>query len=288
MNKMRYKGCVYVPKDYEQKAKIDKFLPIDIGIIGGSGNYDPEFIKDPMEIKIHTPYGAPSDYYILGKVEDKKVAFLARHGRGHHITPHNINYRANIWGFKMLGVHTILSPGACGSLQPDTIDVGDFVICDQVFDRTFGKRPDTFFDQGVVCHIPFAKPLCEHTRQEIIKTCKEIGLTHHPTGTYVCINGPRFSTAAESKFFQGQGFSVVGMTLYPECILAREAEICFANISMSTDKDVYGDEPVDIAEILEAVAKNVKNVNELVFKVIPKLSLNKKCSCHSALETSII
>ena len=285
---MRYKNCVFVPKNFDEMEKIKKFLPIDVGIIGGSGNYDPQFLKEVMEVKVHTPYGSPSDYFLLGKVENTKVAFLARHGRGHFVTPHKINYRANIWAFKMLGVHTIISPGACGSLQPDTIDVGDFVICDQVFDRTFGKRPDTFFDEGIVCHIPFAKPICEHTRQKIIETCKELGLKHHPTGTYVCINGPRFSTAAESKFFQGQGFSVVGMTLYPECILAREAEICFANISMSTDKDVYGDEPVDIAEILEAVAKNVKNVNELVFKVIPKLKLNAKCSCHHALDTSLI
>ncbi|MHA1783710.1 MAG: S-methyl-5'-thioadenosine phosphorylase [Candidatus Helarchaeota archaeon] len=285
---MRYKGCVFVPKNFEEKEKIEDFLPVDIGMIGGSGNYDPEFFKESMELKIHTPYGAPSDYFILGKVADKKVAFLARHGRGHLIPPHRINFRANIWGFKSLGVHTIIAPGACGSLQPETIDVGDFVICDQVFDRTFGKRADTFFDQGVVCHIPFAKPFCEHTRQVIIDTCKEMNLKFHPNGTYVCINGPRFSTAAESKFFQSQNFSVVGMTVYPECILAREAEICFANISMSTDKDVYGDEPVDIAEIIEVMTKNVKTVNELIFKVIPKLNYDPNCDCHKSLETSIL
>ncbi|MHA1298979.1 MAG: S-methyl-5'-thioadenosine phosphorylase [Candidatus Helarchaeota archaeon] len=263
-------------------------LPIEIGILGGSGNYDPTFVKNPMQLKVHTPYGAPSDNFVIGYVGDRKVAFLARHGKGHTIPPHKINYRANIWGFKALGVTRLISPGACGSLQPDSVDVGDFVICDQVFDRTFGQRADTFFEGGVVTHIPFAHPFCDELRQIILKTGKELGLKCHEKGTYVCINGPRFSTAAESKFFQSQNFTVVGMTVYPECILAREAEICFANISMATDKDVYGDEPVEISEIIRIMNQNVENVRKLVFETIPKIPKTRKCECGQALETSMI
>ncbi|MHA1377310.1 MAG: S-methyl-5'-thioadenosine phosphorylase [Candidatus Helarchaeota archaeon] len=285
---MRYKGCVFVPINFEEKEKIENMLPIEIGVLGGSGNYDPTFVKDPIQLKVHTPYGAPSDHFVIGHVEDKKVAFLARHGKGHVIPPHKINYRANIWGFKALGVTRLISPGACGSLQPDEVDVGDFVICDQIFDRTFGQRADTFFEGGVVTHIPFAHPFCSELRQIIVDTGKKLNLKCHNKGTYVCINGPRFSTAAESKFYQSQNFTVVGMTAYPECILAREAEICFANISMATDKDVYGEEPVDIAEIINVMNQNVENVRKLVFNVIPKIPKSRKCECGKALETSMI
>ena len=173
-------------------------------------------------------------------------------------------------------------------LQPDEIDVGDFVICDQVFDRTFGQRADTFFEGGVVTHIPFAHPFCDELRQVLIDCSKELNLKYHPKGTYVCINGPRFSTAAESRFFQSQKFSVVGMTVYPECILAREAEICFANISMATDKDVYGEEPVDISEIIRIMTQNVENVRKLIFNIIPKIPETRSCECGKALETSMI
>lgn len=285
---MRYKGCTFVPLKFENKEQIEEMLPIEIGIIGGSGNYDPAFLKDTMELKIHTPYGAPSDIYVIGYVGERKVAFLARHGKGHVFPPHKINYRANIWGFKALGCSRLISPGACGSLQPDEIDVGDLIICDQVFDRTFGQRPDTFFDGGVVAHIPFANPFCNELRNVMINTSKELNLKYHPKGTYVCINGPRFSTAAESRFYQSQNFSVVGMTVYPECILAREAEICFVNISMATDKDVYGENPVDISEIINVMNQNVENVRKLIFTAIAKIPKTRKCKCGKALETSMI
>jgi len=284
---LRYKGCSFVPIDFEQREAIQEMLPIEIGVIGGSGNYDPTFVENPMELKVHTPYGAPSDHFIIGKVKDRKVAFLARHGRGHVIPPHKINFRANIWGFKALGVTRILSPGACGSLQED-IPVGEFVICDQIFDRTFGRRADTFFEGGVVAHIPFQDPMCPELRNVIIQSCKDLGLKHHSEGTYVCINGPRFSTKAESLFYRKMGFSVVGMTVYPEAILAREAEICFASIAMPTDKDVHGDEPVDIAIILETMRKNIENVRKLIFDVIPKIPKEHSCDCGHALDTSMI
>jgi 5'-methylthioadenosine phosphorylase len=284
---MKYQGCSFVPINREQQDAIQAMLPIEIGVIGGSGNYDPTFVENPMELKVHTPYGAPSDHFVIGKVKDRKVAFLARHGRGHVIPPHKINYRANIWGFKALGVTRILSPGACGSLQ-EHIPVGEFVICDQLFDRTFGQRADTFFEGGVVTHIPFENPICGELRNTIIETCKELNMKHHPKGTYVCINGPRFSTRAESLFYRERGFSVVGMTIYPECILAREAEICYASIAMPTDKDVHGDEPVDIAEIIATIQKNIDNVRKLIFNTIPKIPTTRSCDCGHALDTSMI
>ncbi|NVM54985.1 MAG: MTAP family purine nucleoside phosphorylase, partial [Candidatus Helarchaeota archaeon] len=242
---MRNLGCTFIPVNFEDKAKIKEFLPVEIGLLGGSGNYDPAIVKNPMECKVFTPYGRTSDNFILGTVENRKVAFLARHGRGHHIPPHLINFRANIWGFKALGTTRIISPSACGSLQGN-IEVGTFVVIDQLFDRTFGQRKDTFYEGSVVGHMAFAKPFCSELRSILIETAKELNLKHLEKGTYVCINGPRFSTAAESLFYRNQGWNVIGMTAYPECILAREAEICFSNISMVTDKDIYGDEPVTI------------------------------------------
>lgn len=284
---MRYQGCTFVPINREQTDAIQAMLPIEIGVIGGSGNYDPTFVENPMELKIHTPYGAASDHFNIGKVKGRKVAFLARHGRGHVIPPHKINFRANIWGLKALGVTRIISAGACGSLQED-IPVGEFVICDQLFDRTFGQRPDTFFEGGIVTHIPFQEPVCPELRKVIIGTCKELKLKHHPDGTYVCMNGPRFSTKAESLFYRKMGFSVIGMTMYPESILAREAEICYASIAMPTDKDVHGDEPVDITEIIETMRKNIENVRKLIFTTIPKIPTSRSCECGHALDTSMI
>ncbi|MHA1651934.1 MAG: S-methyl-5'-thioadenosine phosphorylase [Candidatus Helarchaeota archaeon] len=283
---MRNIGCTFIPVNFEDKEKIEAFLPAEIGLLGGTGNYDPAIVKDPIECKVYTPYGRPSDNYILGKVENRKVAFLARHGRGHQIPPHMINFRANIWGFKALGVTRIISPGACGGLQED-IEVGEFVICDQLFDRTFGQRKDTFYEGGVVGHVGFAKPYCPELRSVLIETAKELNLKHREKGTYVCINGPRFSTAAESLFYRKQGWEVIGMTAYPEIILAREAEICYAGVSMVTDKDIYGEEAVSIDVVLEVMNRNVENVRKLIFKAIPKIPKERKCECGHALDTGI-
>jgi len=281
-------GCTFIPVNFEDKAKIEEFLPVEIGLLGGTGNYDPAIVKDPMECKVFTPYGRPSDNYILGMIgdENRKVAFLARHGRGHTFPPHMINFRANIWGFKALGVTRLISPGACGSLQED-IEVGEFVICDQLFDRTFGQRKDTFYDGGVVGHVGFAKPYCPELRSALIETAQELGLKHRETGTYVCINGPRFSTVAESLFYRNQGWSVVGMTAYPEIILAREAEICYAGVSMVTDKDIYGDEPVTIDVVIQVMNKNVENVRKLIFEALRKIPQTRACQCGHSLDTGI-
>jgi len=283
---MRNIGCTFIPVNFDDKAKIEAFLPVEFGLLGGTGNYDPAIVKNPMECKVFTPYGRPSDNYILGMIGDRKVAFLARHGRGHTFPPHMINFRANIWGFKALGVTRLISPGACGSLQEE-IEVGEFVICDQLFDRTFGQRKDTFYDGGVVGHVGFAKPYCPELRDALISTAKELKLKHRETGTYVCINGPRFSTAAESVFYRNQGWSVIGMTAYPEIILAREAEICYAGVSMVTDKDIYGEEPVTIDVVIEVMNKNVESVRKMIFKSIPKIPRERECQCGHSLDTGI-
>ncbi|MHA2214150.1 MAG: MTAP family purine nucleoside phosphorylase, partial [Candidatus Thorarchaeota archaeon] len=212
----------YVPVDRAQKETVESLLPIEIGLFGGSGNYDSEVIDNPAEVKVFTPFGAASDHFILGKVKGRSFVFLARHARGHTIPPHAINYRANIWGMKALGVARIISPAACGSLQPDRIKLGEFVIGDQIFDRTFGTRKDTFFEGGPIAHLPFAEPFCPDLRKVAIDTAAQLDYKVHNTGTYVCINGPRFSTRAESMFYHKQGFDVIGMTAYPEAALARE------------------------------------------------------------------
>ncbi|MFX1294647.1 MAG: S-methyl-5'-thioadenosine phosphorylase [Promethearchaeota archaeon] len=283
---MRKVGCTFIPLNFEDKNKIEAFMPVEIGLLGGTGNYDPTIVKEPLECKVFTPFGRPSDNYILGKIGDRKVAFLARHGKGHQIPPHMINFRANIWGFKALGVTRIISPGACGSLQED-IDVGEFVICDQLFDRTFGQRKDTFYEGGVVGHVGFAKPYCPELRAVLIETAKKLNLKHRENGTYVCMNGPRFSTTAESLFYRNQSWQVIGMTAYPECILAREAEICYAGVSMVTDKDIYGEEAVSIDVVIEVMNKNVENVRKLIFETIPKIAKDRKCECGHSLDTGI-
>jgi 5'-methylthioadenosine phosphorylase len=283
---MTRKEAVFVPIG-TSKEEVQEFLPVEIGILGGTGNYDPAIFEKPREIKVYTPYGAPSDNVIIGLVKGRRVAFLARHGRNHTIPPHAINYRANIWAFKSLGVTRIISPAACGSLQPETIKPGEFVIATQVFDRTFGQRKDTFFEGGVVGHVEFADPFCPELRKVVIETAHELGLPIWEEGTYVCINGPRFSTRAESLFYKSQGFSVVGMTCYPECALAKEAEICLVNISMPTDVDVYGLRPVNAAAVAESMRKNISNVRKLLYTALEKIPKERKCSCGRILDLAL-
>jgi 5'-methylthioadenosine phosphorylase len=283
---MTRKEAVFVPVG-TSKEEVQEFLPVEIGILGGTGNYDPAIFEKPKEIKVYTPYGSPSDNIIIGLVKGRRVAFLARHGRNHTIPPHAINYRANIWALKSLGVTRIISPAACGSLQPETIKPGEFVIATQVFDRTFGQRKDTFFEGGVVGHVEFADPFCPELRKVVIDTAHELGLPIWEEGTYVCINGPRFSTRAESLFYKSQGFSVVGMTCYPECVLAKEAEICMVNISMPTDVDVYGIRPVNAAAVAESMRKNISNVRKLLYAAIEKIPKERKCSCSRILDLAL-
>ena len=276
-----------VPVDRSQSEELQNILPIEIGLFGGSGNYDSDVIENPIEVKIFTPYGATSDNFILGTVKGRTFAFLARHGRGHTLAPHVINYRANIWGMKALGVTRIISPAATGSLQPKRIKVGEFVIADQLFDRTMGQRKDTFFEEGTIAHLPFAEPFCSELRKVAVETSGQLNYKVHEKGTYVCIAGPRFSTISESMFFHNQGWDVIGMTAYPEAALAREAGICFVNISMPTDADIHGDEPVTHGEVLKTMAANVERVRKLTFEMIPNIPKKASCDCQTAMQNGL-
>lgn len=242
----------------------------EIGIIGGSGLYDVELLRKVEEIKIYTPYGPTSDNIIIGEYAGRKVAFLPRHGRGHKIPPHKINYRANIWALKSLGVDKIVAVSAVGSLRED-YKPGDFVIPDQFIDFT-KKREYSFFEGIVVGHFSMADPFCEPLRRLIIETAKELNIAVHSKGTYICIEGPRFSTRAESRLFK-EVFKadIIGMTLVPEVNLAREAGICYATIAMVTDYDVWAEKPVTAAEVAKVMAENVEKAKKLIFTLIPKI-----------------
>lgn len=270
--------------DRNQKSEFESQLPIEIGMFGGSGNYDPTMIEKPIEVKVFTPYGPTSDNFIVGRVRGRTFAFLARHARGHRIPPHAINYRANIWGMKALGVKRLISPAACGCLQPAKIKLGEFVIADQIFDRTNGRRMDTFFDGGPIAHLPFGEPFCPELRAIAAETAKKLGYKFHDKGTYVCINGPRFSTTAESMFFHNMGWDVIGMTAYPEAPLAREAGICLVNISMPTDYDVHGEEHVTHELVLKTMASNIERVRKLTFEMIDGIPKKASCACQTAMK----
>jgi len=261
----------------------------DIGVFGGSGFYS--FLKETKQYDIDTPYGSPSDKIVIGEVGGKRVAFMPRHGRKHTLPPHKINYRANIYAMKKLGVKRILGPSVSGSLQPN-IKPGDFVVCDQFVDRTKG-RIDTFYDGPKTIHIAMADPYCPELRGIIIESAKELEIKCHPKGTVVVIQGPRFSTRAESKWYSDQGWEVINMTQYPEAYLAREQEICYANISLITDYDAGLEghpevKPVTIGEIVKVFNENNEKVRELLFKVISKIPDRRNCICSSALKGAAV
>jgi len=268
----------------------------DIGIFGGTGNYDPYYLEDMKAIKVYTPYGAPSDLVRVGKVKGKKVAFIPRHGANHTIPPYKINYRANVWTMRALGVKRIISPTAVGSLQPEFIKPYEFVVPDQFFDRTSERRNLSFYEGGYVGHVPFADPICPELKELTLKTARRIlpDVKVHPTPdemsgsfTYVCIEGPRFSTRAESLFYKKMGFSVVGMTALTEAYLAREAEMCYLNISLITDTDVYGLMPVTAERVARSMKENVKNVNQLLYAIVPELPEERSCHCDTVLDYSL-
>jgi len=247
-------------------------LKADIGIFGGSGFY--EFLDNIKEVEIDTPYGKPSDKISIGDYRGKKVAFLPRHGRKHSIPPHRIPYKANIYAMKELKVKTIISPCSCGSLNPK-YEPGDFVVTDQFIDRTKG-REDTYFEGPNVEHISSAQPYDENLRKITISTIKEMGITVHEKGTVVVINGPRFSTKAESNWFRQIGGDIINMTQYPECYLALELKIPFVNIALVTDYDAGLEgrddiKPVTMEDVLEVFNKNVKNVKKVIYKIIEKI-----------------
>ena len=254
----------------------------DIGVFGGSGFYS--LIENAREVWIETPYGAPSDRVALGEIAGKRVAFLPRHGKDHRFPPQAINYRANLYAMKMLGVSRIIAPTACGSLAVH-VKPGSMVVADQIVDRTTGRR-DTFFDGPVTTHVSFADPYCPTLRGIAAKSLVELGIETHDRGTVVVIQGPRFSTRAESKWFQSQGWEVINMTQYPESYLARELEICYANISLITDYDVGldGMSPVSHAEVMKVFASNNERVKAALGKIIERIDLHADCSCRHALD----
>ncbi len=254
----------------------------EIGVFGGSGFYS--LLEDTEEARVETPYGAPSAPVTIGEIGGRRVAFLPRHGRSHELPPHAIPYRANLWAMKELGVRRIIGPNACGSLQPH-VAPGDFVICDQFVDRTSGRK-DTFYDGPVTTHVSSADPYCPTMRDAAIAASSKLGITSHPTGTVVVIQGPRFSTRAESRWFASQGWEVINMTQYPECYLARELEICYCNISLITDYDVGTVDvpPVTNEEVVRVFTENNAKVRELLFEMIPALSAERSCPCATALD----
>lgn len=254
----------------------------EIGVFGGSGFYSLVEGADPVEVA--TPYGPPSDLVTLGEIAGRRVAFLPRHGAGHTIPPHRINYRANVWALKELGVTRLISPCACGSLQPE-VAPGHFVICDQVVNRTWG-RPDTYYDGPVATHVSFADPYCPELRPIAARVAGRLGITVHEAGTMVVIQGPRFTTRAESAAFSREGWHVVNMTQYPEVILARELEICCVNISLVTDYDagVQGQPAVTAAEIVRIFQQNNERLRALLFELLPAVPASRSCPCGSALE----
>jgi 5'-methylthioadenosine phosphorylase len=253
----------------------------DIGVFGGSGFYS--LIENAQETWVETPYGAPSDRVAIGEIAGKRVAFLPRHGKDHRFPPQSINYRANLFAMKSLGVKFIIAPNACGSLKKD-VRPGSMVVCDQLVDRTSGRK-DTFFDGPVTTHVSFADPYCPTLRRIAINALRSLDIETHERGTVVVIQGPRFSTRAESKWFQSQGWEVINMTQYPEAYLARELEICFVNISLITDYDVglEGMAPVSHHEVMEVFKKNNERVKNAIGTIVAKIDVKADCSCHHAL-----
>lgn len=261
---------------------------VEIAIIGGTGIYDNNLFQEERVIRPHTPYGPTSDSIIIGKFGEKKIAFLPRHGKGHKIPPHMINYRSNIWVLKELGVKRIIAPSAVGSLNYD-YRPGDIMLPDQFIDFT-KNRNYSFFDGSQVCHISMADPFCIDLRRMATKCLNNMDIRFHSKGTYICIEGPRFSTRSESKMFRDIFHAdIIGMTLVPECILARESEICYLSISTITDFDVWAEQPVSSKEIIETLHKNVETTRTIISKLIPSISDDRTgCNCGSALDEALL
>ncbi len=257
-----------------------------VGVIGGSGFY--ELLENAREVDIETPFGPPSDRYFLGEIGGVSVAFLPRHGRGHRISPGEVNYRANLWGMKALGVRYVLSASAVGSLREELRPL-DVVVPDQLFDRT-KTRPSTFFGDGIVVHVGFADPFCAYVSKLLVAAGREAGATIHEGGTYVCIEGPQFSTRAESRVYRQLGFDVIGMTNLQEAKLAREAELCYATLALVTDYDVWheSEEDVTLEQVLANVRINVETAQAIVKRVIVALDGARDCACRHAVEHAII
>ncbi|RLC76912.1 MAG: S-methyl-5'-thioadenosine phosphorylase [Chloroflexi bacterium] len=262
---------------------------VRIGIIGGSGLYQMEGLTDIEEVKISTPFGDPSDAIVIGTLEGERVAFLPRHGRGHRFMPSEVNYRANIWALKSLGVERIISVTACGSMKEE-IAPRDIVIPDQLFDNTKGKRAYTFFGEGIVVHISFAEPFCPELSELLYQAVKKTGARVHRGGTFITIEGPRFSTKGESRIYRQWGVDIIGMTAVPEAQLAREAEICYAAMAHVTDYDVWheSEEPVTVEMVIKNLLANLKVAQEALRYLIPTIPKERHCTCGRALADAII
>jgi len=259
-----------------------------IGIIGGSGLYSMSGLTNMREIRVKTPFGDPSDVFVLGTLEGKRVAFLARHGRGHRILPSEINYRANIYAMKMLGVERIISVSAVGSLKED-LRPGEFLVPDQFFDRT-RNRISTFFGEGTVAHVAFAHPTCGQLSGVLADACVHEAVKVHRHGTYICMEGPQFSTLAEAEVHRQLGFEVIGMTNVTEAKLAREAEICYATIAMITDYDCWHPEheSVTAAQIIATLNQNAENAQKVLRTAVRELPAARSCKCGAALQHALV
>jgi len=260
---------------------------VHFGVIGGSGVYEIDGITDVVEILPATPFGRPSDAITVGTISGVRCAFLPRHGKGHRILPSELNNRANLYALKSLGVDQVVSVSACGSLKEE-VKPRDFVIPDQLFDRT-RERPSTFFGNGIVGHVSMAHPYCPALSETVYQAAKAVDLSVHRGGTYVCIEGPQFSTKAESMVYRSFGFSIIGMTNLPEAKLAREAEICYSTVALVTDYDVWkeGGE-VSVSEVMANVAANVYNVKRLITTFLPRLARERTCECAHALKYAVM
>ncbi len=260
----------------------------EIGIIGGSGLYSMPGLSDVREVTVSTPFGEPSDAFVLGTLEARKVAFLARHGRGHRILPTELNFRANIYAMKDLGVERIVSVSAVGSLKEEHKPT-EFVIPDQFIDRTF-NRTATFFGHGIVAHVAFGDPVCPEVAGSIGHSSKDVGVVAKAGGTYVCMEGPQFSTKAESNLYRSWGADVIGMTNLQEAKLAREAEICYATMAMVTDYDCWhpDHDSVTVEQIVKVLTQNAENAARVVKQAVALMPKERKCKCGSALQYAIL
>ena len=277
-----------MPKSSKSRKSLPKSSPIRIGILGGSGLYTMPGLSDTREISMRTPFGDPSDAFAVGTLEGHRVAFLARHGRGHRLLPTEINYRANIYAMKLLGVERIFSASAVGSLREELAPMM-FLIPDQFFDRT-RHRVDTFFGQGVAAHIAFDKPTCSQLSGVLGDACVAAGVVVHRGGTYVCMEGPQFSTLAESHVYRQLRFDVIGMTNLTEARLAREAEICYATMAMITDYDCWHPEHDSVtgAQILEALRQNTHHAHAVIRHAVRHVPAERTCRCSQALAHALL
>ncbi len=263
---------------------------VRIGIIGGSGLYQMPELTNVEEVHVDTPFGSPSDSFIIGTLENERVAFLPRHGRGHRLTPTEVPFRANIYAMKLLGVERILSASAVGSLQEKYAPL-DMVIPDQFFDRTRGRvRESTFFGEGIVAHVSFAHPVCRALGDVLEESCRSVNVKAHRGGTYLCMEGPAFSSVAESNVYRSWGMDIIGMTNLQEAKLAREAEICYATLALVTDYDCWhpGHDAVSVETVIEYLNKNVRNAQTIMRAAVKQLkNADRDCRCGTALKNAI-